>query len=183
MATIGYARVSTTGQSLEVQHDKLRAAGCEKIYSEKLSGLDSTRPQLRACLDYVRDDKDTLIITRLDRLARSTSDLFNILNELQAKGVAFMAIDQGINTATSEGRMMFGILATIAQFETELRKERQLEGIERAKRSGVQFGRKPKVDANQILEIKTARENGALIRELMDQYNLSKASIYRCLNA
>jgi DNA invertase Pin-like site-specific DNA recombinase len=183
MARVGYARVSTTGQSLEVQLAALHAAGCDKIYSEKVSGLDAARPELRACLDYVRDSDDTLIVTRLDRLARSTLDLHRIIDGLNRKGVGFMATDQAFNTTTSEGRLMFGILATIAQFETELRAERQREGIERAKREGVRWGRKPKVTPQQIETMKNERDQGALIRDLMDKYKLSKASVYRCLNA
>lgn len=181
MAIVGYARVSTTGQSLDVQLEKLNAAGCARIYSEKLSGLDSKRPELRACLDYVREG-DTLIITKLDRLARSTLDLHRIVSQLHDKNVIFHVLDQSINTSTNEGRLLFSILAAIAQFETEIRAERQREGVKRAQDKGVKFGRKPKIDAQQIEQIQAERLNGALISDLMKKYNISKASVYRCLN-
>lgn len=180
MATIGYARVSSVGQSLEVQQDKLNEYGCTKIYREKRSGTTANRPQLKQCLDYVRDG-DVLVITKLDRLARSTLDLHKIVEQLNSKNVGFKVLDQSIDTTTKEGRLMFSILASIAEFETELRKERQLDGIEKAKENGVHFGRKAKLTDDQIEEMQSKRAKGVLIRELMSEYKLSKASIYRLL--
>ena len=180
MATIGYARVSSVGQSLEVQQDKLNEYGCTKIYREKRSGTTANRPQLKQCLDYVRDG-DVLVITKLDRLARSTLDLHKIVEQLNSKNVGFKVLDQSIDTTTKEGRLMFSILASIAEFETELRKERQLDGIAKAKANGVHFGRKAKLTDDQIEEMQSKRAEGVLIRELMSEYKLSKASIYRLL--
>lgn len=180
MATIGYARVSSVGQSLEVQQDKLNEYGCTKIYREKRSGTTANRPQLKQCLDYVRDG-DVLVITKLDRLARSTLDLHKIVEQLNSKNVGFKVLDQSIDTTTKEGRLMFSILASIAEFETELRKERQLDGIAKAKENGVHFGRKAKLTDDQIEEMQSKRAEGVLIRELMSEYKLSKASIYRLL--
>ena len=182
MALVGYARVSTVGQSLAVQLEKLKQHGCSKIFQEKRSGTTMARPQLERCLEYVREG-DVLVITKLDRLARSTLDLHKIVSELNQKGVGFKVLDQSIDTTTKEGRLMFSILASIAEFETELRKERQMEGIEKAKKSGVQFGRKPKLTAKQVQEMRSKRESGVLIRELMAEYGLSKASVYRLLKA
>ena len=180
MATIGYARVSSVGQSLEVQQDKLNEYGCTKTYREKRSGTTANRPQLKQCLDYVRDG-DVLVITKLDRLARSTLDLHKIVEQLNSKNVGFKVLDQSIDTTTKEGRLMFSILASIAEFETELRKERQLDGIAKAKENGVHFGRKAKLTDDQIEEMQSKRADGVLIKELMSEYKLSKASIYRLL--
>lgn len=181
MATIGYARVSSVGQSLDVQIDKLSDYGCEKIYQEKKSGTSPNRPELKKCLGYVRDG-DTLIITKLDRLARSTLDLHKIVDKLSKKNVGFRVLDQsGLDTTRTEGKLLFGILATIAEFENSLRSERQLEGIAKAKSNGVKFGAKPKLTAEQIEEMKRKRSDGVLIKNLMAEYGLSKASVYRLL--
>jgi len=181
MALVGYARVSSTGQSLDVQVDKLKKNQCDKIYQEKKSGLTANRPELKKCLDYVRDG-DVLIITKLDRLARSTVDLHNILEQLNQKGVGFRVLDQSIDTTSPTGKLLFGILASIAEFETELRKERQMEGIKKAKENGVAFGRKAKLTDEQIEEMNQKRSEGVLIKELMASYKLSKATVYRLLN-
>lgn len=180
MAIVGYARVSSVGQSLEIQIDKLTEYGCEKIYQEKQSGTTAHRVELKNCLDYVRDG-DILVITKLDRLARSTLHLHKIVNDLNIKGVGFKVLDQSIDTTTKEGRLMFSILASIAEFETELRKERQMEGIAKAKENGVHFGRKSKLTDKQIIELKQKREDGVLIKNLMSEYEMSKASVYRLL--
>ena len=113
MAKVGYARVSSVGQSLDVQLDKL--ADCEKIYKEKISGADDKRPQLRACMDYVREG-GTLYVTRLDRLARSTLHLCKIAKELEGKGVDLVVTDQSIDTSSATGRLLFNMLGAIAQF-------------------------------------------------------------------
>lgn len=181
MAIIGYARVSSIGQSLEVQEQGLNDFGCDKIYQEKRSGTTANRPQLQACLDYVRDG-DTLVITKLDRLARSTLHLHKIINDLNNKGVGFKVLDQSIDTTTKEGRLMFSILASIAEFETALRAERQAEGIQNAKSKGVKFGAKPKLTDPQIEEMKLRRSKGEKIKHLMVDYGISKASVYRLLS-
>jgi DNA invertase Pin-like site-specific DNA recombinase len=178
MATIGYARVSSVGQSLDVQLEKLK--GCDKLFQEKKSGTTADRPQLQACLNYLREG-DTLTITRLDRLARSTFHLTQIADLLRRKGVELRVIDQAIDTSTPTGRLMFNMLACIAEFETEIRKERQLDGIGAAKEKGVEFGRKAKLSPAQIDEMKTKRAAGVLIKDLMKEYGLSKASVYRLL--
>ncbi len=181
MAIVGYARVSSIGQSLEVQIEKLKSNHCEKIYQEKKSGTNANRAELKKCLDYVREG-DVLVITKLDRLARSTVDLHNILQQLNEKGVGFRVLDQSIDTTSPTGKLLFGILASIAEFETELRKERQMEGISKAKNNGVVFGRKAKLSDSQIEEMRQKRTNGVLIKDLMTAYSLSKASVYRLLS-
>jgi DNA invertase Pin-like site-specific DNA recombinase len=178
---IGYARVSSIGQKLDVQLEKLQAQGCEKIYQEKESAISTTkRPQLLACLDYVREG-DNLVITKLDRLARSTLDLCNIAKRLEDKKVTLQVIDQNIDTSNSTGRLMFNMLATIAQFETEIRAERQMDGIKKAKANGVVFGRVKTLTPDQVTEIKSKRQSGILIKDLMAEYKLSKKSIYNYL--
>lgn len=181
MTKVGYARVSSFGQSFDTQLSKLTEFGCSKIYSEKASGVDSSRPELGKCLDYVREG-DELVITKLDRLARSTLDLHRILKKLEELGVLFKVLDQNIDTGTKEGKLMFSILASITEFETELRAERQREGIDRAKELGVRFGRKAKLSPDQVAEMKSKRQQGVLIKDLMAEYSLSKASVYRLLS-
>jgi DNA invertase Pin-like site-specific DNA recombinase len=179
MALVGYARVSSIGQSLEVQLDKLK--DCKKIFQEKKSAAAAgKRPQLEACLEYVRED-DTLVVTRLDRLARSTLHLCQIADELKRKGVELRVVDQNIDTADATGRLLFNMLGAIAQFETEIRAERQLDGITKARKKGVRFGARRKLTSEQVKELKQKREAGVLIKTLMKDYGLSKASVYRYL--
>lgn len=178
MAKVGYARVSSVGQSLDVQLEKLE--GCDKIFSEKASGVDGSRPALKACLEYLREG-DTFVFTRIDRLARSVTDLSAIVAGLAAKGVTVKAIDQGIDTGSPEGRAMINMLATFAQFETEIRKERQAEGIAKAQRQGVKFGRKPKATEDVQARVRALRAEGVLIKDIMQETGLSKSSVYRVL--
>ncbi|ATG49288.1 resolvase [Celeribacter ethanolicus] len=180
MATVGYARVSSLGQSLEVQRDKLTAFGVDKIFEEKRSGLDSSRIALKQCLDYLREG-DTLVISRIDRLARSAEDLLRIVRELEGKGVAFKVLDQPIDTKDAAGRAFLGMLAVFAEFETSIRKERQMDGIEKAKSKGVRFGRKTLLTENVIETIKGMRQDGKTVPQIMDRMGLSKASVYRAL--
>ena len=179
MALIGYARVSSVGQSLDVQLDKLQH--CDKIYEEKKSGATGRRLRLEACLEYVREG-DTLVVTRLDRLARSTLHLCQIADELKRKDVHLQVLDQNINTNDATGRLLFNMLGAIAQFETEIRAERQMDGIQKAKAQGVQFGRQKRLTSAQIAELQQKRKQGALVKTLMKEYSLSKASVYRYLN-
>ena len=134
MAKIGYARVSSTGQSLEIQLSKLTAYGCTEpdgqIFQEKKSGTNTNnRPQLQECLRHVRKG-DTLVITKLDRLARSTLDLTQIAEDLKTRGVELVVIDQNIDTSTPTGKLLFNMLASIAEFENDIRRERLLAPIE-----------------------------------------------------
>ncbi len=179
MALVGYARVSSVGQSLDIQLEKL--AHCDKVFQEKKSGTSDKRPRLQECLEYVREG-DTLVITRLDRLARSTLHLCQIADELQRKKVNLKVIDQNIDTGDATGRLLFNMLSAIAQFETELRSERQVDGIQKAKERGVRFGRQGKLTAQQIAEMRQRRKQGILIKTLMKDYGISKASVYRYLN-
>lgn len=181
MTLVGYARVSSLGQSLDVQLDKLKAAGCEQIFQEKRSGVDTNRPKLKECLKYLRKD-DTLLITRIDRLARSTTDLHRIVSDLTKDGVLFKVIDQPtIETVTSSGKLMFAVLAAIAEFENDIRSERQMDGIKRAKEKGIRFGRKTLITDEVKSQVRLMRSEGKLVREIMEVMGLSKASVYRAL--
>jgi len=179
MALVGYARVSSVGQSLDVQLEKLKH--CNKIFQEKMSANTTKRPRLKACLEYVREG-DTLVITRLDRLARSTLDLCQIALELERKEVNLLVLDQNINTSDATGRLLFNMLGAIAQFETEIRAERQMDGIKKAKQKGVKFGRKSSLTSKEITELLDLRKQGVLIKALMKKYNISKSSVYRYLS-
>ncbi len=180
MASIGYARVSSTGQKLEVQLDKLTNHGCDEIFHEKKSGTTTARNKWKECMQYLRTG-DTLVITKLDRLARSMVDLTAITDELNTKDVELIVLDQKIDTTTPEGKLLFHMLGAVAEFETEIRAERQRDGIAKALEKGTRFGTKAKLTPEQLTEMRKKREDGVLIRELMAEYDLSKASVYRLL--
>jgi len=181
MTTVGYARVSSLGQDLTVQLEKL--AGCDKVFKEKRSGVDAGRPALKACLEYLREG-DTLLVTKLDRLARSTPDLYRIVSELTSRGIAFRVIDDpSIDTTSRTGKLIMGILALIAEFENDIRRERQQDGINKAKAQGVRFGPKPILTSEVVQKVKELRSDGLTVPEIMRRTKLSKASIYRALAA
>ncbi|NDO83171.1 resolvase [Citrobacter sp. NCU1] len=176
MAVVGYARVSSVGQSLDIQLDKLKGAGCDRVYSEKQSGATAKdRPQLQAMLDYVRDG-DTVVITKLDRMGRSLADLLDIVNTLKAKGVSFKVLDQSIDTSTPQGILMLSMLGAFAEFELSIRKERQMEGIARAKEEGKYTGRPKTIDEQPIREALLA---GMSIREAASKLGIGKTSVHK----
>lgn len=145
---VGYVRVSTLGQNLDVQLERLQAAGATKLFVEKRSGLDGDRAELSQCLSYLREG-DTLVVTKLDRLARSTLHLHTIVERLASKNVGFKVLDDpSLDTTSRTGRLVFGILASIAEFETQLRRERQMEGIAKAKAEG-RMGGRPRLVTDQ----------------------------------
>jgi DNA invertase Pin-like site-specific DNA recombinase len=180
MALVGYARVSSVGQRLDVQLDKLQH--CDKIFQEQTSGAAGQRPWLHTCLDYMREG-DTLVVTRLDRLACSTWHLCQIAQALERKQVSLHVLDQQIDTRDATGRLLFQMLGVMAQFETAIRAERQMDGIQNAKARGVHFGRKKTLTPAQATVLRHRRAHGALITTLMQDYGLSKASVYRYLGA
>ena len=141
---------------------------------------ESTNNCKGQCIEYVREG-DTLVVTRLDRLARSTLHLCQIAADLERKQVNLQVLDQQINTGDATGRLLFNRLGAIGQFETEIRAERQMDGIQKAKERGVSFGRKKRLTEQQVTELRWRREQGNLIKTLMKDYSLSKASIYRYL--
>lgn len=183
MTKVGYARVSSTGQDLAVQLETLEGSGCDKIFKEKRSGIDAGRPELRRCLEYLREG-DTLFVTKLDRLARSTSDLYRVVSRLAEKGVEFKVVDDpAIDTSSRTGKLVMGILALIAEFENDIRRERQMDGIKKARDRGIRFGRKPLLVPDTVKQVKKLRKAGKTVPEIMRLTQLSKASVYRALSA
>ena len=176
---IGYARVSTQGQKLDNQNSKLTEYGCHKLFSEKFTGKDKNRAQLQAALDYVREG-DALIVTKLDRLARSAVDLGKIAAQLEEKGVDLVVLDQDINTTTPTGKLMFTMIGAFAEFERDLIHDRCREGIAKAKERGVRFGRPKKLSEEQLVEMKAEFEAGVITKaELANKYGISRPSLYR----
>jgi DNA invertase Pin-like site-specific DNA recombinase len=175
----GYARVSSSGQDLTIQIDALKNAGCETIRQEKVSGTSiQGREELNTLLEFLREG-DELIITRIDRLARSIRDLQNIVYDLDKKGVTLSATEQPIDTKTSVGKCFLDMLGVFAEFETNLRNERQLEGIAKAKERGVYKGRKPSID---VPEVKRLSDSGLGASAIAKELGIGRASVYRALN-
>lgn len=180
MSFVGYARVSSVGQSLEVQEELLKAAGCDPVFAEKRSGRTTEgRDALAEALRFVRKG-DVLVVTRLDRLARSMVDLRQIVDGLAAKGVDFKVLQQGgIDTTRSDGRLMLNILASFAEFEADIRKERQADGIAKAKVAGVYKGRPKSIEAESVLALKA---EGLGATEIARKLGIGRASVYRAIN-
>ena len=178
--TYGYARVSATDQNLDAQVEKLQAAGAETVRSEKVSGTSREgRTELETLMEFLREG-DTLLVTRIDRLARSTRDLMNIVHELEQRGVRVKATEQSFDTGDDiYGEVTMKLLAVFAEFETKLRKERQMEGITKAKERGVYKGRKPTIDAERVRSLK---EQGMGATAIAGILGIGRASVYRILD-
>lgn len=181
MATVGYARVSSVGQSLDIQEAALKDAGCDKVFAEKKSGRKaSDREQLANALDYIREN-DVLVVTRLDRLARSVMDLHQIIAQVTAKGAAFRVLQQsGIDTSTSTGKLTLAVLAAVAEFEADIRAERQRDGIDAAKAKGVYRGRPATIDAQAIREALATGESPAALAKRL---GVARSTVYRLKDA
>ena len=179
MALYGYARVSSSDQDYSLQEQALRAAGCEVIRSEKASAARRDgRAELELLLEFLRHG-DTLVVTRVDRLARSIKDLQDIVYLLKERGVTLRATEQPIDTRSAAGKAFLDMLGVFAEFETNLRRERQLEGIAAAKARGVYRGRKPAIDAKEIRRLSEVENLGAT--EIARQLGIGRASVYRAL--
>jgi DNA invertase Pin-like site-specific DNA recombinase len=177
---IGYARVSTIDQNFELQESALRAAGCTMIRSEKRSGSTTTgRDELRIALDILRKG-DVLMVTRIDRLARSIGDLQDIVRAVKARGASLKATEQPIDTSTAAGKCFLDMLGVFAEFETNLRRERRLEGIADAKARGVYKGRKATIDPAEIKKLKADGMGPSAIAKAL---KIGRASVYRALEA
>ena len=177
---IGYARVSSSSQNLDNQLTRLGENGCEKVFKEKYSGAKaSSRKQLQNALEFVREG-DSLVVTKLCRLARSAVDLGNIAEKLTEKKVDLVVLDQDIDTSSSTGKLMFNMIAAFSQFERDLIRERCAEGILAAKEKGIQFGRRSKLSDSKLSELKQDFAAGELTRKaLCEKYGISRASLYR----
>jgi DNA invertase Pin-like site-specific DNA recombinase len=178
---VGYARVSTDGQTLSAQEGQLHSAGCTKIYSEKVSGARSDRAQLMRLLKRLNEG-DVLIVTRLDRLARSTRDLLNILDTVAKAGAGFRSLaDTWADTTTPHGRLMSTVLGGLAEFERELIRQRTGEGRKRAMAQGVAFGRPTKLTPHQAREALRRRAEGETLKAIARSYNVTHTTIMRLL--
>src|SRR5215467_1971504 len=183
MATFGYARVSTDGQSLTSQDAELHASGCAKVYAEKISGARSDRPELAKVLKRL-DTGDVLIVTRLHRLARSTRDLLNILDDIAKRGAGFKSLhDAWADTTSAHGRLMVTVLAGLAEFERELILARTSDGRTRAKARGVKFGRPAALTPHQRQEAIQRLAQGEAQADVARTFNVSQATISRLIAA
>jgi len=179
MRLLGYGRVSTDGQSLTAQVAELKAAGCTEIFQEKISGAKADRKQLARLIARL-DKGDVLVVTRLDRLARSTRDLLNLLGAIADKGAGFKSIrDTWADTTTPHGRLMLTVLGGLAEFERELIRSRTGEGRARAKARGVVMGRKPKLTPHQRQEAIARRDAGETLVDIARSFNVSHPTISR----
>lgn len=177
--THGYARVSTGGQSLDAQIETLTATGVERLWQETMSGARTDRVRLRAMLDALTPG-DVVVVTRLDRLARSTRDLLNVLAEIAEAGAAFRSLsDAWADTTTSHGRLMLTVLGGLAEFERDLIRTRTSEGRARAVARGVRMGRRPKLTAHQRREALARKAAGESVREIARSYAVSHSTISR----
>lgn len=174
---VGYARVSTSDQNLELQLDELTRHGCERVFTDKASGTNTDRAGLGEALDFVREG-DTFVVVRLDRFARSLPDLYQLLGQLTRNGVAFHCLRQSIDTSSSTGKLTLAILGAVAEFENDLRRERQRDGIARAKQCGVYRGRKPSVDKHEVRKL---AKGGMGPTDIASCLGISRTSVYRAL--
>ena len=178
MAKIGYARVSSSDQDCAIQEATLRAAGCDPVRSEKASGTTRQgRDTLEDVLAFLRAG-DTLVVTRIDRLARSVADLSAIVDQIKARGAYLSATEQPIDTSTPAGTAFLQMLGVFAEFETAIRKERQMEGIAKAKAEGVYKGRKRAIDPERVKEL---RAQGKGASAIATELGIGRASVYRAL--
>src|SRR5947208_14817806 len=179
MTVYGYARVSTDGQSLTSQDAELHAAGCAKVYAEKISGARSNRPELAKMLKRL-DTGDVLIVTRLDRLARSTRDLLSTLDDIAKRGACFKSLhDAWADTTSAHGRLMVTILAGLAEFERELILARTSDGRARAKARGIKFGRPAALTPHQRAEALQRLAQGEAQADVARTFNVSQATVSR----
>lgn len=178
MKIYGYCRVSSAGQNLDAQRQALEAAGCQVIRQEIGSGTTmEQRPELRAMLDFLREG-DVLVVTRVDRLARSIRDLQEIIHTLRQNGVELVCTEQPIDTQTAAGKCFLDMLGVFAEFETNIRRERQMEGIAKAKSEGKYRGRPASIDADKV---RALRDQGMMPAAIARELGIARSSVYRVL--
>ncbi len=180
---LGYARVSAGDQKLDHQRERLHGAGCERLFEEKISGARRDRPELARLLDQLRKD-DVVVVTRLDRLARSTGNLLEIAEAIRAKDAGLLSLaEPWADTTSPAGRMVLTVFAGIAEFERELIRQRTDEGRQAAMRRGVTFGRPPKLRPDQRELVSRLLREGRSVSEVARTFNVHPATIYRCIEA
>ncbi len=177
---IGYARVSSVGQSLDLQLKALKGIGCEKIFSEKVSGAKDNRKEFNSMIEFAREG-DQIVVTKLDRLSRSSLELQNTAKTLENKKVDLRVLEQDIDTSSPSGKLLFNMIGVVAEFEREMINERASEGRKAAMENGVRFGRKKVLKAIEISEIKKLVSDGLGKKEVGKRFGVSRSTIYRIL--
>lgn len=182
MSLIGYARVSTQDQNLDLQKDALHKAGCIRIFEEYASGAKTDRLQLEAAKDYMREG-DILVVWKLDRLGRSTQHLLETVKHLQDRGIEFKSLQENIDTTTSSGKLIFHIFASLAEFERDIIRERTQAGLSAARARGRVGGRPAKLSAEQVVLLKKLHaDKSTSIQSLLDMFKIKKATLYKYVN-
>jgi len=176
---IGYARVSTDDQTLDLQRDALRRAKCRQIYEEHASGKNTARPELEACLKSLREG-DTLIVWRLDRLGRSLADLIRLTQELQGRGVGFSSVTEQIDTGSPSGKLIFHVFGALAEFERNLIRERTLAGLKAARARGRKGGRPRKLSSKELKSMRSLLRAGEIpVSTIAEQFGVARSTLYR----
>ena len=179
---IGYARVSTDEQKLDLQIDALKSAGCERFFSDQVSGTSRLKPGLEEALAYLRPG-DTLVVWKLDRLGRTVKGLVELVDELGSRGVQFKSLTDSIDTSTSAGKFFFHVMAAMAEMERDLIRERTIAGLTAARARGRMGGRKPKMDASRLKSAKHLIASGMPPNDVANSLGVSRATLYRGLNS
>lgn len=177
----GYGRISTADQNVSSQEDSLRRANCDRIFLDTFTGTKASRPELDKLKELLREG-DVLVITRLDRLGRSTKDLLTIVGELEKKGVQLEVLEQSIDTSTPEGKLFFTMVAAFAEFERELMRSRTMDGLAAARARGRLGGRKPKLSEPQMVEVCRLYRDGRRVQDIADLFSISRPTVYRVLD-
>ena len=176
---IGYARVSTGDQNLDLQVDSLEEADCERIYKEKTSGAAKSRPELERCMVELREG-DALVVWRLDRFGRSLKDLLSKMETLEEKSADFVSLTEGIDTTTAQGKLTFHIFGALAEFERELTRERTMAGLKAAREQGRVGGRPPALDEEEIPQVQALMQDEEVsTSDICERYGISRATLYR----
>ena len=176
---IGYARVSTDDQTLDLQRDALKRAKCRQIYEEHASGKNTRRPELEACLKSLREG-DTFVVWRLDRLGRSLSDLIHLTNELQSRGIGLESLTEKIETASPTGKLVFHVFGALSEFERNLIRERTMAGLKAARARGRKGGRPRKLQAKEIKTIRALLRTAEIsVQEVATRFGVSRSTLYR----
>jgi DNA invertase Pin-like site-specific DNA recombinase len=180
---IGYARVSTNDQNLEMQIDALKKAGCEQIFAEKITGTRADRPEYQKMKEYLRDGHDTVVVYKLDRLGRSLKHLIEEMQEFNLRKIGFKAVQEHIDTTTSGGKLFFHIFAAISEFERDIIRERTLSGLEAARARGRKGGRPSKLSSNQVQMVRHLyADRNNEISDICDMFNISKTTLFRLVS-